>query len=160
MAGTILEKRELYIDVALQGNQMQEIFLYRVDFFRDRTFRSKEFLYIKEDMPAENNDAGRTDLSEEELIKSTEEQNLMDPLEMFREQWETYCQDEVPTEVFATDAMNVMTHVFEPLTKKYPEFRVIPPVSYGREFLHDCISMGRVISARISDMKIIDYYEY
>lgn len=152
MAGTILEKRELYIDVAVNENQLQEIFLYRVDFFRDRTFRSKEFLYLKDNAAVQGNiETERTDLTEEELIKAQEEQKLTDPLEMFREQWETYCQDEVPTEVFATDAASVMKHVFEPLAQKYKEFRMTPPVGYGREFMHDCMSMGRVISMSAFD---------
>ena len=49
MSGTVLKKRELYIDVALKDDQLSEIFLYQVDFFRDFTFRTKGFLYKKEE---------------------------------------------------------------------------------------------------------------
>ena len=49
MAGTLLEKRELYIDVAVMEAKVEEIFLYQVDFYRNQTFRTKEFLYRQED---------------------------------------------------------------------------------------------------------------
>ena len=45
MAGAILEYRELYIDVELKEGQLDEIFLYQVDFYRDKSFRTKEYLY-------------------------------------------------------------------------------------------------------------------
>lgn len=143
MAGTILEKRELYIDVAIKETQIDEIFLYQVDFFRDSTFRTKEFLYKTEEIAVQEN---------VEEAEPQEEQPLPpEPTELFKEQWELFCQEEVPTEVYATDAMNVMDYVFEPLMKKYPDFKAAPSIRAGREFIHDCVSMGRVISMSVFD---------
>ena len=141
MAGTILNKRELYVDVAVKEAQIDEIFLYQVDFFRDRTFRTKEFLYKKEEPDMQK------------AAEETEEvQSLsQEPLELFMEQWELFCAEEVPTEVYATDAMSVMNYVFEPLMKKYPNFKAAPVVRAGREFIHDCVSMGRVVSMSVFD---------
>ncbi len=140
MAGTIPEKRELYVDVVIKETQVDEIFLYQVDFFRDRTFRTKEYLFKKEEpeVPEMSEDA------EEQLLPP-------EPTELFKEQWEMLCREEVPTEVYATDAMNVTDYVLEPLLKKYPDVKLMPCVRAGREFLHDCISMGRVISMSVFD---------
>jgi len=143
MAGTLLEKRELYIDVVVTEAQVEEIFFYSVDFYRNQTFRTREFLYKKEEPEV-------TDVAEGE--EPTEEQPLPpEPLELFQEQWEQFCQEEVPTEVYATDAMLVMDYVFEPLMKKYPDFKAVPSLRAGREFVHDCVSMGRVISMSVFD---------
>lgn len=140
MAGTILEKRELYIDVSKKEEQIEDIFLYQVDFYRDHTFRTKEFLYVEEVV------------EQQEDGEETEEQPLPpEPLDLFMEQWELFCREEVPTEVYATDAMNVMNLVFEPLMKKYPDFKSSPSFAAGREFIHDCVSMGRVISMSVFD---------
>lgn len=142
MSGAVHCKRELYIDVAVKKEQIEEIYLYQVDFFKDYTFRTKEFLYKKE---------------ETDVVKSTEAEQIdtdllpPEPLELFREQWELFCQEDVPTEVYATDAMHVITYVMEPLMKKYSNFRTAPYVWAGRELLHDCISMGRVISMSVFD---------
>lgn len=133
MAGTLLDKRELYIDVAVKEEQVEEICFYQVDFFRNQTFRTREFLYRKEE----------PETSEEPLPP--------EPLELFKEQWELFCREEVATEVYATDAMQVMDYVFEPLMKKYPDFDITPEVHAGRELLHDCVSMGRVISMSVFD---------
>lgn len=135
MAGTLLEKRELYMDVAVKEAKVEEIFLYQVDFFRNQTFHTREFLYKKE---------------ESEMVEG--EQTLSpEPLELFKEQWEQLCLEEVPTEIYATDAMQVMDYVFQPLMKQYPEFDITPEVQAGREFIHDCVSMGRVISMSVFD---------
>lgn len=140
MAGTILEKRELYMDVVIREEQLEEIFLHQVDFFRDRTFRAQEFLYKKEEVEVQ------------EKTEGTDEQPLPPkPQELFKEQWELFCREEVPTEVYATDAMKVMNYVFAPLMKKYPEFKAVPELRAGREFIHDCVSMGRVISMSVFD---------
>ena len=143
MAGAILNKRELYIDVATKEDIIDEIFLYQVDFYKDNTFRTKEFLYKKEEAEvAENQET-------QELAEETE--LPPEPLEIFKEQWESFCQEEIPTEVYATDAMNVMAYVFEPLMKKYAGFRAVPVLRSGREFVHDCVSMGRVVSMSAFD---------
>jgi len=140
MAGIIQEKRELYIDVTVNGEMPDEIYLYQVDFFRDRSFRTKEYSYKTQEMePAE--------LSEDSEPAAAPPE----PLELFREQWCVFCREEVPVEVYATDAMKVMEYVFEPLAKKYPEFSIAPEINAGREFLHDCISMGRVVSMSVFD---------
>lgn len=140
MAGTMMEKRELYIDVVVKEAEVDEIFLYQVDFFENQTFRTKEFLYKKEE----------TELVEEEDAeeKLPEPQS---PLELFKEQWETFCLDEIPTEVYATDAMRVMDYIFEPLMKSSPDFVATPAIQQSREFIHDCVSMGRVISMSVFD---------
>jgi len=140
MAGIVQEKRELYIDVAVNGEMLDEICLYQVDFFRDRTFRTKEFIYKKQELD-------QAELSEdnEPAVAPPE------PLELFREQWGIFCREEIPMELYATDAMKVMEYVFEPLAKKYPEFGLAPELNAGREFLHDCISMGRVVSMSMFD---------
>lgn len=146
MAGAIPEKRELYIDVAVKEAQMDEIFFYQVDFFKDRTFRTKEFLYKKEETEENADEAAG------EAAATAEEQPLPpEPLDLFKEQWEQLGREEVPTEVYATDAMKVMDYVFEPLMKKYPDFKAVPAVRAGREFIHDCISMGRVVSMSAFD---------
>ena len=138
MAGTILEKRELYIDVAVREAQADEIFLYQVDFFKDQTFRTKEFLYKKEEAA--------------EAMEGAEAKPLpTEPLELFKEQWELLVQEEIPTEAYATDAGKVMDYLFEPLMKKHPDFKALPAIRAGREFLHDCVSMGRVVSMSVFD---------
>ncbi len=143
MAGTLLEKRELYIDVTVKEAQAEEIFFYQVDFFKNQSFRTKEFLYKKEEAEA---------LEEAEEEESVVEQPLPpEPLELFREQWELFCREDIPTEVYATDAMRVMDYVFEPLMKQYPDFKKTPEIRLGREFIHDCVSMGRVISMSVFD---------
>ncbi len=145
MTGAILKKRELYIDVVVKEEQAGEIFLYQVDFFRDYTFRTKEYLYVKEEIEVN----AAEELSE---AAATDEQLLPpEPLELFREQWELFCQTGVPTEVYATDAVKVMAYVMEPLMKKYPNFTTAPLVREGREVFHDCVSMGRVISMSVFD---------
>lgn len=143
MAGAILSKRELYIDVAVKEDAIDEIFLYQVDFFKDKTFRTKEFLYKKEEIEVTENPEDDEVAEEVELPP--------EPLELFKEQWETFCQEEISTEVYATDAMNVMVYVFAPLMKKYAEFKASPLVRAGREFVHDCVSMGRVVSMSAFD---------
>ncbi|MBP3569894.1 MAG: hypothetical protein J6K04_12105 [Lachnospiraceae bacterium] len=141
MAGTLLKKRELYIDVTVNEAQVEEIFFYQVDFFKNQTFRTKEFLYKKEEVEVQE-------------VKEGEDAAVVqppEPLELFKEQWELFCREDIPTEVYATDAMRVMNYVFEPLMKKYPDFKTSPEVRAGREFLHDCVSMGRVISMSVFD---------
>ena len=138
--GVRLEKRELYIDVVVEESVVDEILLYQVDFFKDQTFRTREFLYKREAM--EHNE---TEALEEERELPEE------PLELFRVQWEQFCKEEVKTEVYATDAMRVMEYVFEPLMRNGTEFRESPALCSGREFIHDCVSMGRVISMSVFD---------
>ena len=142
MAASLPLNRELYIDVVTEESLIQEIFLYQVDFFKDKSFRTKEYLYKRVEQEVHEN-------AEEEVL---EEQPLPpEPLDLFKEQWELLCRDEVPTEVFATDASAVMDYVFEPLMKNHPEFLAEPEFTSGREFIHDCISMGRVISMSVFD---------
>ena len=138
MAASLPYSRELYIDVVIEESRLEEIFLYRVDFNKDRTFRTKEYLYKREEPEVTEPAEGET-LLEEPLLPP-------DPLELFKEQWEQLCKEEVPTEVYATDACAVFAYVFEPLTKNDPDFSDYPVLNSGREFIHDCISMGRVVS--------------
>ncbi len=147
MAGAILKRRELYIDVAVKGEQADEIFLYQVDFYGDYTFRTKEFLYKKEELEIKE-----TAVVGEAAVAAEEDPYIPpEPLDLFREQWGMFCQTEVPTEVYATDAVSVMAYIMEPLMKKYPNFTVVPNVQRGREVMHDCVSMGRVISMSVFD---------
>lgn len=143
MAAYLPAYRELYIDVAIKESQVEEIFLYRVDFNQDRTFRTKEYLYKKEEPKVTESVEG------EELL--TEQPLSPDPLELFKEQWELLCGQEVPTEVYATDAEAVMNWVFAPLVKKYPDLPLIPEINLNRELIQDCVSMGRVISMSVFD---------
>lgn len=138
MAGTILEKRELYIDVTVKEDRADEIYLYQVDFFKDRTFRFGEFLY-------------KTEVTEQQEESDEERPAPPEPLELFAKQWELFCQEEIPTEVYATDAGTVMDYVFEPLMKSDIAFKATPDKPFGREFIHDCVSMGRVISMSVFD---------
>ncbi len=145
MAGSLLQNRELYIDVSVKENQIEEIFLYQVDFFRDATFRTKEFVYKREEVK---------ELQDAEVAEYPEAEELMpqpEPEELFKEQWDVFCEKDVPTRVYATDAMAVMEYVFEPLAKQFPEFRMMPKHLAGKEFLHDCVSMGRVVSMSAFD---------
>ncbi len=139
MAVGLPYSRELYIDVVIEESRPEEIFLYQVDFNKDKTFRTKEYLYKREEPEAAEG---------EEL---TEDQLPPDPLNLFKEQWEVLCKEEVPTEVYATDARTVAEYIFEPLTKQYADFTDCPQLSLGREFIHDCISMGRVVSMSVFD---------
>jgi len=148
MAGTILEKRELYMDVEIKEELVEEIFLCQVDFFRDQTFRTTEFVYKKEESELPENPENEENAEPEQEQEQTLPQ---EPLELFKEQWEMLCREEIPTQVYATDAMKVMEHVFEPLMKKYPDFKAAPVMRAGREFVHDCVSMGRVISMSVFD---------
>ena len=136
MAGAILEKRELYIDVEVKENQVEELLLYQVDFNKDRSFQTKEYVYTR--------------------VEQTEGEDVLpEPLEAWKNQWGILCKEDIATEVYATDAMRVINYVLEPLKKKYPEFQLAPKNLSGRELLHDCISMGRVIS-----MSVFDEEEY
>ena len=140
MSGVIQEKRELYIDVTINDGITDEIYLYQVDFFRDRSFRTKEYIYKTQEV------------NQEELSGDGEPVAAPpEPLELFREQWDIISSEAVPVELYATDAGKVMEYVFEPLAKKYPEFNMEPEINAAREFLHDCISMGRVISMSVFD---------
>ena len=140
MAGTLLEKRELYIDVAVKEAKVEEIFLYQVDFYRNQTFRTKEFLYKKEDV------------EEIEGEGASEEQPAPpEPLELFKEQWEQLMMEDVSTELYATDAAAVLEYIFSPLKNKNAAFKAKPEIQAGREFIHDCISMGRVVSMSAFD---------
>ena len=143
MAAGFPYTRELYIDVVIQESRLEEIFLYQVDFRRDKSFRTKEYLYKREEPEAVESAEGEAALEMQQL--------LPDPLELFKEQWEMLCRDSVPTEVYATDACAVMDYVMEPLTKLYPDFIDYPEISLSREFIHDCISMGRVVSMSVFD---------
>lgn len=144
MAGVVLNKRELYIDVVVKEEQVEEIFLYQADFFRDRTFRTKEFSYIKEEAEISEEENEPADMPEIAELPP-------EPLELFKEQWDLLCQDEIPTEVYATDAKNVMHYVLDAMIKKYPECKETPVLPAGREYIHDCVSMGRVISMSVFD---------
>jgi len=151
MAGAILEKRELYIDVAVKEEQVEEVFLYQVDFFKDHTFRTKEFLYEREEIDVREL-AEETEQEEQaEELPAEELPAPPEPWELFKAQWELFCQEEIPTEVYATDAMNVMDYLFTPIMKQYPDFKAAPVARMGREFVHDCVSMGRVISMSVFD---------
>lgn len=136
MAGAILERRELYIDVVVKESQVEELFLFQADFCRDHSYRTEEYVYMKTE-------------------QADGEEEKADPLELWRAQWELLCGEDVATEVYATNAMQVVNFVLEPLKKKYPEFRMTPKNLRGREVLHDCISMGRVVS-----MSVFDEEEY
>ena len=142
MAAGLPYSRELYIDVVTEESRVKEIFLYQVDFSKDKSFRTKEYLYKNEEPETSGQIDGDI---------SAEEQSVPDPLDLFKEQWELLCREEVPTEVYATDACAVMDNVLEPLAKKYPDFTDYPEVSLNREYIHDCISMGRVISMSVFD---------
>ncbi|MBO5353219.1 MAG: hypothetical protein J6A77_07955 [Lachnospiraceae bacterium] len=143
MAGTILEKRELYINVEVKEGLAEEIYLYQADFYRDRTCQTREMIFQKEDRAKEE---GRQEDKPDGRAETTP-----GVLEQFKEKWELLCREEVPTECFAADAGRAMDYVFEPLMKKYPGCKVIPELWAGREFLHDCISMGRVVSMSAFD---------
>ena len=143
MAGAILVERELYVDVEIKEEQLQEIYLYQVDFLKDRTFRTKEYSFKKEELPETE--------QEEDMAEAENRPLPPEPLELFKEQWELLCTEEIPADIYATNAMDVMTYVFEPLTKKYPEFSILPEISFGREYIHDCVSMGRVVSMSVFD---------
>lgn len=132
MAGAILERRELYIDVVVKDSRVEELFMFQADFNRDASYQTKEYIYLKTE-PAE------------------EEEEKQNPLEQWWEQWEVLCGEDVPTEVFATNAMQVISFVFSPLKKKHPEFHLMPKQPVGRELLHDCISMGKVVSMSVFD---------
>lgn len=139
MAAGLPYSRELYIDVVIEESRLEEIFLYQVDFNKDKTFRTKEFIYKREE----------PELAEGEEIP--EDQLPPEPLELFKEQWEELCGEEVLTTVYATDGGLVADYVFEPLMKKYPDFPIVPEVNATSEFIHDCVSMGRVISMSVFD---------
>ncbi len=126
-------RRELYFDAVEKDGQELELFLFQADFYKDGTSQTKEYVYIN----AEQEDG-----------------TMSDPLASFKEQWTVFCLADIPTEVFATDAM-VIAGIFEAMLKQYPETPVQPNNLSGKEFLHDCISMGRVIS-----MSVFDEEEY
>ena len=144
MAVNVLDRRQLYVDVVTKEEGLEEIFLYQVDFLKDRSFRTKEYLFVKEE--AEEKTAG----TEEETV---EEENTepMDIKELFKEQWELLLETEVPVDVFATDAGMVLSELFFELLKKYPEMPLSAPKNGKKEVLHDFISMGRVTSVSTFD---------
>ena len=138
MAVSLPYSRELYIDVVTEESKIEEIFLFQVDFNKDKSFRTKEYLYKREDVQAADQPEG-TEAAEDQPLPP-------EPLEVFKKQWNLLCRENIPTEVYATNAYAVMEYVLEPLSKKYLDAAVYPESNLSRELLHDCISMGRVIS--------------
>ncbi len=138
MTDTEIKKRELYIDVEIKENQLEEIYFYQIDYFKDQSFRTKEYIYKREDVSVEENAGTTEDMPPE-------------PLELFKMQSEQLYMERIPTEVYATNAMSVMTYVLEPLKKQYPDAVTEPVLHSEREALHDCVSMGRVVSMSVFD---------
>lgn len=136
MADAVIKKRELYLDVEQKEEQLEEIYLYQVDFLKNSGFRTKEYSYKKE---VENDN------------DQTPEKITPEPLELIKEQLENLFMEQVPTEVYATNAIQVLNYVLEPLKKQYPDAITEPAVRVGREYLHDCVSMGRVVSMSVFD---------
>ena len=49
MAVSLPYNRELYIDVVIEESRLEEIYLYQVDFNKDESFRTKEYIYKREE---------------------------------------------------------------------------------------------------------------
>lgn len=133
-----IKTRELYIDVEIKEDRLEEIYMYQVDFLKDQSFRTKEYIYKREDVLADD-------------MGELPEELPPEPLELFKTQSALLFMEQIPTRVYATDAMQVMTYVFEPLKRQYPDAVTEPVLHSGREYLHDCVSMGRVVSMSAFD---------
>lgn len=136
MKNNSITKRELYIDVVVSESEVEEIFLYQVDFAQGESFRAKEYLY-QLPIPTE---------------EPTEEEEQPDLMDQFYEQLKTLLMEKIPTELFATDAVSVMAYLIEPLQKRYPSYELLQKRE-DEEPLHDCISMVRVVSMSVFDEK-------
>lgn len=143
MAVNTLIKRELYVDVVVKEDVLEEIFLYQVDFLHDHSFRTKEYVFHVEEQPEQTEEAP--------ILEEAEETEPVDITELFREQWEALLETEVLVDVFATDAKLVLDFLFLELLKKYPEMPLRTPKGTKKEFMHDFISMGRVTSMSFFD---------
>lgn len=134
MDGAAVIKRELYLDVMCEETELSEIYLYQVDFLFGDSFRTKEYVFqMPEGEPSE---------------EDTEQPELK---EQFLEVWKQLALEEIKTECYATDAVFVMSRLILPLRRKHPEEKLFRP---GKaEPLHDCISMGRVVSMSVFDEK-------
>lgn len=137
MADAVL-KRELYLDVEIKEEQLEEICFYQVDFFKENSFRTKENIYKREEVVQDGS-------------SQTPEEITSDLLKLFKEQSESLFMEQVPTKVYATDAVRVWNYVLEPLKKRYPDAIMEPVIQSGREYLYDCVSMGRVVSMSAFD---------
>ncbi len=138
MAETTLKKRELYLDITVKEHLLEEIFLYQVDFLKDDSFRSKEYLFKIEE-------------KKEESPEEAEEQEEQVPIsEQFLAQWEVLKNTEAPLVLYATDAKAAIKELFLPLQREHAQLQVLPE-NGETEPLHDCVSMGRVISMTAFD---------
>lgn len=133
MTDTGIKTRELYLDVEIKEDRLEEIYMYQVDFLKDQSFRTKEYSYKREEVLADD-------------MGELPEELPPEPLELFKTQSALLFMEQIPTQVYATNAMQVMTYVFEPLKRQYPDAVTEPVLRSGREYLHDCVSMGRVVS--------------
>ena len=136
MALTVLKRRELYVDVTLKEDDLEEIFLYQVDFLKDDSFRGKEYVFRKEEKKTEEGE---------------EQEEEVDITEQFKLQWEELADIDAPIEVFATDAELLLTKLFFELQKKWPDFVLLPFKHDKKEMMHDFISMGKVTSMSAFD---------
>lgn len=134
MEGTAVAKRELYLDITCEETELLEIYLYQVDFLQQDTFRTKEYVFR---MPEEG-----TPSDEAEPVELKEQ---------FYEVWKQLLSEKIKTECFATDAVLLMSRLFMPLHRRHPEEKLF--FTADAEPLHDCISMGRVVSMSMFDEK-------
>lgn len=134
MRDDLVVRRELYLDVTMDGPELQEIYLYQVDFKQDASFCTKDYAFSA---PAKE--------------EPVEQEELPDVREQFFSVWQELLSEEIKTECYATDAMLVMGQLLLPLHKKYPKQRLFPKATAEEETLHDCISMCRVVPMSFFD---------
>lgn len=136
MQNDLTVRRELYLDVTVDGGKLQEIYLYQADFLKDASFCTKDYIFSA---PAKE--------------EPVEQEELLDLREQFLLLWQALLSEDVKTECYATDAMLVMEQLFLPLRSQYPKQRLFPKGTAEEEALHDCISMCRVVPISSFDEK-------
>lgn len=136
MQNDLIVRRELYLDVAAEGTELQEVYLYQADFLQDTSFCTKDYIFSAPAKEGPEEDAEFTDVREQ-----------------FLSVWQVLLSEEIKTECYATDAMLVMEQLFLPLQKKYPKQQLFFKGTPDEEVLHDCISMCRVVPMSSFDEK-------
>lgn len=150
MEDVLTVQRELYLDVELQGAEIAEIYIYQVDFSQEGSFHTREYSFRKEKEEAGKEEAEKKTDKDETKQEAKEQPS---PLEQFFHVFFPLSQQKVNTEYYATDAVLVTEQLLEPVKKLYPGAELPKAAEKEGEWLHDCISMARVVPMSFFDEK-------
>ena len=132
--------RHVYIDVTVKDFNLEEVYLYSVDYKNDKSFRTSEVSFT-EPLPSET-----TDDDGNVIVIPAEEVDLR---ELFFEKLSEYRSDCIKTKFFAVDSREVLLYLIEPLKTSNPKAkRVLNEIKdecLPGEWITDVMSMLRTI---------------